>query len=51
MRGVYRAPSGPSAEQTSRAASSGGRSLPLDQTHSIRWFGWRDDGDGMAMHP
>ena len=51
MRGVSRAPSGPSAEQTSRAASSGGKSLSLDQTHSIGWFGWRDDGDGMAMHP
>jgi hypothetical protein len=32
-----RAPSsGPSAEQTSRAASSGGRSPPLDPSHSAR---------------
>src|SRR5580704_14050296 len=42
-------PSGPSAEQTSQAASSGGRALPLDPSRSARWFGWRDDGDGMGQ--
>ena len=35
------------------AASSGGRAPPLDPSRSARFFGRRDDGDGMAQvrHP
>ena len=41
--------SGPSAEQTSRAASSGRRSPPLDPSRPARLIGRRDDGDGMGQ--